>query len=40
MTLSIRQNTDNWLPCILTDDSDFKTPETGVAFGAASVEYA
>lgn len=38
--MDIKQSTETWLPCILVDDTDFKTPETGIAFGTPTVQYA
>lgn len=39
MTL-VKQSTETHLYAILIDDTDFKTPETGIAFGSATVKYA
>lgn len=37
--LIIKENTDVSLPCILIDDGDFKTQETGVGGGSVTVKY-
>lgn len=34
-----KKGTDKWFPVILTDDSDFKTAETGKAFGDVTCKY-
>ncbi len=34
-----KKNTDKWFPVVLTDDTDFKTEETGVAFGDVTVKF-
>jgi archaellum component FlaC len=39
MALSAKKNTDKWFPVILLDDTDFKSPETGIAFGSVTVKY-
>lgn len=34
-----KKDTDGWFPVVLLDDTDGKTPETGVAFGDLTVDY-
>lgn len=40
MTYQVKESTATLLPCILTDDTDFQTPELGVLFGAVTVNFA
>ena len=39
MSLTAKKITDQWFPVILLDDTDFKTPETGKAYGDITVKY-
>ena len=39
MAFEPKQSVEMELPCILIDDTDFKSPETGVAFGSVTVKY-
>ena len=39
MSLEGKKDTDKWFPVILTDDTDFKTAETGKAFGDVTCKY-
>lgn len=34
-----KKNTDKWFPVVLLDDTDFKTPETGIAYTDITVKY-
>ena len=40
MTLIIKQSTAYKLPVVLIDDTDFKSKETGIAYGSVTVKYA
>jgi len=34
-----KKSTDKWFPVVLLDDTDFKTAETGIAFGSVTCKY-
>jgi hypothetical protein len=39
-TIRTRKSVDTWVPVILIDDDDFKTPKTGIVFGGVTTKYA
>jgi len=39
MSYDGKKNTDKWFPVLLVDDTDMKTPETGIAFGSVTAKY-